>query len=403
MYRVGFGDCFLLSIPDGRSHDHVLVDCGVHSGGSIGTMDQVVADIRKETGDKLAVVVASHEHSDHISGFGSKSAEFSKIQVREVWMPWAMDPGHPEAAAMRRRRVAMVGELMAHFSAVGATAEVRAVMANLVGNEKAVDTLISGLGGTPEVRFLGAAQRDTGSTKEVTRLKDPAGLRGVTVRVLGPPSDPKLLRKMEPPASERYLRAGRGGARVPVNGLDPFARKWQAGAAATRKRLGFTAAEERGARQLLNRSLEDVAFALDSFVNNTSLVLLFSVRGQHLLFPGDAQYGNWKSWLDGTDASALLDQVSFLKVAHHGSHNATPKRALEGMRTGAFAAMVSTQSRPWKSIPQRTLMKRLGEKTATRVFRSDSIKVVGAQSAPDAVAARRFTRGPFWADYIVKL
>ena len=42
MYRVGFGDCFLLSIPTakGQSTDrqqHILVDCGVHSRGDIGT------------------------------------------------------------------------------------------------------------------------------------------------------------------------------------------------------------------------------------------------------------------------------------------------------------------------------------------------------------------------------
>ncbi len=400
MYRVGFGDCFLVSVPVEGSHRHLLIDCGVHPNGNIGTMAKVVADVRKETNDHLAVVVATHEHADHLSGFGAHAAEFARVQVDEVWMPWAMDQGHPDAAAMRRRRLAMASELEQHFAAVGATPEARAVVANLTGNDKALATLTAGFAGTPEVRFLGARERETG----VNLLKEPAGLRGVTVRVLGPPADPKLLRQMEPPASERYLRLGPRGGQVPVNGLEPFASRWRARSpAATRRRLGFTRADEQEAQERLNRSLEDVAFALDSFVNNTSLVLLFTVRGQHLLFPGDAQYGNWKSWLDGTDASALLDQVSFLKVAHHGSYNATPRRALEGLRQGGFAAMVSTQSAPWKSIPQGALMKRLRQRAAEKVFRSDAIPVAGAPRASDAAGPRSFRSGPFWADYVVRL
>ena len=80
-------------------------------------------------------------------------------------------------------------------------------------------------------------------------------------------------------------------------------------------------------------------------------MLLFGFRGRNLLFPGDAQYGNWKTWLEDR-ASTPCSTVSFLKVAHHGSHNATP-RGPGGHADGRFAAMVSTQSKPWKSIPRR--------------------------------------------------
>ena len=31
MYRVGFGDFFLLSLRKGESVEHVLIDCGVHA------------------------------------------------------------------------------------------------------------------------------------------------------------------------------------------------------------------------------------------------------------------------------------------------------------------------------------------------------------------------------------
>ena len=28
MYRVGFGDCFLVTVPDGKKGKHILIDCG---------------------------------------------------------------------------------------------------------------------------------------------------------------------------------------------------------------------------------------------------------------------------------------------------------------------------------------------------------------------------------------
>jgi hypothetical protein len=48
------------------------------------------------------------------------------------------------------------------------------------------------------------------------------------------------------------------------------------------------------------------------------------------------------------------------------------------------------------------VIKRLDERSGDRVFRSDSIAISGAPSSGTA-PARRFVRGPFWADYVVKV
>jgi hypothetical protein len=124
-----------------------------------------------------------------------------------------------------------------------------------------------------------------------------------------------------------------------------------------------------------------------------------------LLFPGDAQYGNWKYWLD-KEADDILPQINFLKVAHHGSHNAMPKDALEKMTTGKFAAMVSTQSTPWDSIPRVPLMERLDVQTGQKTVRSDWVKLANApdplaNSAPQMPGTdpKGFTKGAFWYDY----
>jgi beta-lactamase superfamily II metal-dependent hydrolase len=152
--------------------------------------------------------------------------------------------------------------------------------------------------------------------------------------------------------------------------------------------------------QLLDNAT-GLAFALDQVLNNTSVVTLLAYRGKNLLFPGDAQYGNWESWMNSPDAATILENVHFFKVAHHGSHNATPKSALEKMHDG-FAAMISTQNVPWPSIPFEKMLTEL-ERKAAAVVRSDSIPIAQAgNKAPRGPALNLkpgFRAGPFWCDY----
>jgi hypothetical protein len=63
--------------------------------------------------------------------------------------------------------------------------------------------------------------------------------------------------------------------------------------------------------------------ALDSALNNTSVILLFEVGGRKLLFPGDAQYESWAYALQRMGKQ--LTDVDVYKVGHHGSLNGTPK------------------------------------------------------------------------------
>jgi len=118
--------------------------------------------------------------------------------------------------------------------------------------------------------------------------------------------------------------------------------------------------------------------------------------GKVLLFPGDAQEGNWLSWLDssikwdvsGPDgkmvtvvAENLLARTVFYKVGHHSSHNATAKaKGLEMMASQseliAFipvdrdVALGRSPKGTWK-MPARQLYLRLLDKCQGRVVRSD--------------------------------
>jgi beta-lactamase superfamily II metal-dependent hydrolase len=70
----------------------------------------------------------------------------------------------------------------------------------------------------------------------------------------------------------------------------------------------------------------ELAAALESSVNGTSLVLLFKFGRATLLFPGDAQWGTWNAMLADDRWQRLFKNLSFYKVGHHGCENATPRR-----------------------------------------------------------------------------
>ncbi len=66
MYRPGFGDCFLVSFGNAGKEEHVLIDFGAHMHGEIGTLEGIMNDIELTTNKKLALIVASHAHRDHM-------------------------------------------------------------------------------------------------------------------------------------------------------------------------------------------------------------------------------------------------------------------------------------------------------------------------------------------------
>jgi hypothetical protein len=227
---------------------------------------------------------------------------------------------------------------------------------------------------------------------------DTAGIKGLSVKVLGPPTDQKFLSIMDPPVGDRFLRLSDSGDPITANAIVPFVAKW------TCEFNGNAPSLTRKERQELAHLLDDaegLAFTLDKVLNNTSLVSLLSYRSKNLLFPGDAQYGNWESWMETPDGESILGHIHFFKIAHHGSHNATPKSALEKTPDKAFAAMISTQDTPWPSIPFAKMLDVLETKSSGFV-RSDSIPLAGVKNAPKGPAFKPtpgFTLGPFWCDY----
>ena len=108
MYRHGLGDCFLLTFNPGGEEKHVLIDCGTL--GSKYTdvkLPEVIADIDKTTNGHLHLVVATHQHQDHLSGFSKLSDQFSAAKgktIDHVWLAWTEDPKDPLAKKLMKAR-----------------------------------------------------------------------------------------------------------------------------------------------------------------------------------------------------------------------------------------------------------------------------------------------------------
>lgn len=391
LYDVGFGDCFLLEFPRRAGAPfRVLVDCGAHRSGYPRPgwkPEHAVRAILNDSSDtgrepKLDVVVATHRHQDHVSGFTSEL--WRDVAVGEVWMPWTEDPDDPEATVVRERQARLALGLQMAFDDPAfaartrdpdAVTALRALAANSLTNESAMRTLHRGFRGAAKRRFLAA-----GAAEPMTFAACP----GLAVHVLGPSRDVDVVREMDPPGGQSFLRfldaGNKRGTGAPTEGADtgPFSRNFRISPAEheSGQRHGPVAPAEIKAAAAAAMTAADFAAAvsLDKAVNGTSLMLMFAFRGAYLLFPGDAQWGTWEAALRDPTTRNLLESTTFYKIGHHGSHNATPVEFVEKVLSnsapmwGAVASVHPIAS--WPEIPRAPLLEALRTR-ADRVVRSD--------------------------------
>jgi beta-lactamase superfamily II metal-dependent hydrolase len=383
MYNVGFGDAFLVMIPDGSRVRRLLFDCGSieasKTGGPMSDfVDKIIGDVTDSDGvARIDVVVATHRHKDHVSGFAN--AAWQAVEVKEVWMPWTEHPTDGEARRIRetqsRLALGLSLALAAPVSRPLSPAEMasRSVSEDIVrnalmlSNEPAMKTLHSGFSGLPVRRFL--PLKDDPARGENSRMVESDALPGVRVHALGPSRDPKVIRDMDPPRGESYLKMREAVTAVAGTSPAPFAPEFvltHSNGAWVFPPDDIDAIARAGTMSELA-----IAVALDKAVNGTSLMLLLDVAGTLLLFPGDAQWGTWLNVLQDDEWKGLLERLAFYKIGHHGSHNATPRKFVTDVLPTGCCAMASTLTRKiWPDIPKSGLLAALNDKSAA-VARSD--------------------------------
>jgi beta-lactamase superfamily II metal-dependent hydrolase len=390
MYRVGMGDCFLVTIPNGKKEKHILIDCGVHSQSQFKGLKEAVAKLEEHTGGKIDVVVATHAHADHISGFGSESEVFARMEVGEVWLPWLENLQDPVAKKLHGKVAALASLIELHMAQPGAAADplVEWVTSNATGADGAAGRSATG-NNAAALKLLRGGFGDANRTKYLRAgdvLGDAGGIKGLTVRVLAPSDDTSFLSRMHPPESQLYGLNETGA--LDIDKLKPFGDSWVAESGGL---------EDAYRLCLINACaipIRALALSVDNYLNNTSLSLLLQYNGKTLLFPGDAQWGNWMSWQH--DWESILSDIDFYKVGHHGSHNATPRGALALMTGSKVAAMASTDTvksfnRGDFPVPYPKLVKQVRDQVGGRYVQSDEM----------AEAPQPFEATELWCDYLV--
>jgi beta-lactamase superfamily II metal-dependent hydrolase len=430
MYRQGLGDCFLVRFagPAGKPF-HIVIDSGVIKGTQEPSikMREVAEDIERETGGKIDVLVVTHEHWDHVSGFTEAREVWERTEINEAWLAWTEKPGDSLADKLRADRENRKTQIKNKITALTGGSSFRLdsvrsgridALLGFLGFGLTLDE--GGAGGTK-----GALDYICKHAKKQTyhepgtsfTLNEIPGLR---IYVLGPPEDEKKIKKSDPskvnpevysdPAEAFALSLVTEGDDADVDlPFGPDEGKVMEGLGAFEMCLKerFPKLIEDGTDPAWRRldfesiaDLERLALALDGDTNNTSLALAFELDdGRVLLFPADAQVGNWLSWQDYTwnvnakniRVDELLARTVFYKVGHHGSHNATLKDlGLEKMKHRDLVAFVPlnkemAKKKRWE-MPFPPLYERLQEKTRGRVVLADS-----SEALPNAEQLKNLT------------
>ena len=287
MYRQGHGDCFLMATKNVNDEPfYILIDCGLKKNSEVfknQTIDKVIKDIAQATNNYIDVVMITHEHEDHVNGFGAIEPDtddkryFDQIEVGEVWLAWTEDGDDDDANDLRRRyKDTLYGLLGAQRKLngmagpeAGTLKQTLDELLDFEGAEEELDDfydayLESGraqsglLGSRGQKPKLGRSRTDFKKAMQYIRKKVPKSrirfldaqdetlhqfrnVAGILVYPLGPPRDENLLTSLDPKGGEEFKFALSGGDRSLISGFSEMGGKNRTDTGPFEKRYGYDA------------------------------------------------------------------------------------------------------------------------------------------------------------------
>jgi len=402
MYNTGsVGDCLLLLfMKDKTIAFKMMIDCGGWNTNSA-AITPCVKDINTICNGEIDLLVVTHQHEDHVSGFNQARSEFEKIKVKEVWMSWIENKKDAIAIVLKDRYGKKLKALrksieqaLETFRQSGPAVKGFQARKNMKVT-KMTDALelVKFEEGVSYAKNLAAGKRTNedamnyvkGKTKNI-KYRRPGqvvdnleGADGIKFFILGPPRDKDMKYfKIAMEDDEMYHLALRANAKAapeeeeeePLyterlfmndialeDGVSPFSDEYKmAGAEKSHFLKKVYDVKDMRWRQIETDWLETdagIAMRVTSLTNNTSLAMAIELpNGKVMLLPGDAQSGNWLGWHKtdvklrlknngGKDTDELLNDTVFYKVGHHGSHNGTAsKSGLDKIKNENLVAMM---------------------------------------------------------------
>lgn len=416
MYRGGTGDFFVLHFKKGSTISfQMMIDCGCIQGSKAHFIERIT-DLKTFIKNKtIDLLVVTHEHADHINGFEMARDMFSDIEFKKVWFAWTENDEDPHANELRRNFSELDKAVMMAVTQLNGLKQNRyfdklyeleddgELMAK--GKTHFIDSL-SALNNLNIKESLGAKKgklkptmvelfTDWGIIKDDTEVEflEPgevksniAGATGLRFYVMGPPRDTDYLdlehsddgnfEKRENPSKKDFAfisalaASGFAGTASQLPFEVEYEKPYETETTVMKQHYD-NSGEWRKIDHDWLFSAGSLAMRYEKSINNTSLALAiqFEESERVLLFPGDAELGNWLSWHDKLEwpvkikgqtvkknAEYFLNKTVFYKVGHHMSQNGTAKgKGIEMMTSDDLTVMATLDFRKIYDLWLRTM------------------------------------------------
>ncbi|MHB8069669.1 MAG: ComEC/Rec2 family competence protein [Desulfobaccales bacterium] len=362
VYNVRFGDAILITVPDKGTDGktvirHILIDVGNAFSGAGGLDDvfnPVVNNILEElNGRGVDLYIMTHEHMDHVQGLlyankkGFPQGDLSqKLQVEHAWLTASSAPDYYEKNPQAKKKKSL---------ALQAYDDLETLKVNLAATKEPLPEAVLAImeinnpSATQDcVDYLRNLSPKTWYVYRGFKLDGKHNFQEARLEIWAPEQDTSDYYGSFQPVTLGFSTATPGTDKpTTINPIPP---------------PGVDAQAFYNLFEARKNGWGDNLLAIDQAANNTSIVFSLEWRGWRLLFAADAEIRSWQTM----DREKMLKPVDFLKVGHHGSHNATPPEELlekilpkQKPAGRQRSAAVSTYENTYSGVPEQQTLDRI--------------------------------------------